>query len=141
MSSGYGQTKSSSNWWFGAQVMPKNAAALFKIVENELCAVFDGNVAENDVVSAKQYALGRYQRSGQTVGGTVNGYSGRYFFDEVIEDYYKVPERIEAVTREKIVEISRAMFKDNIRGMGALGSCGQEFVSDLQKQILPIWKI
>lgn len=141
MSSGYGQTKDSSNWWFGAQVMPKNAAALFKIVENELCAVFDGNVAESDVVSAKQYALGRYQRSGQTVGGTVNGYSGRYFFDEVIEDYYKVPERIEAVTREKIVEISKAMFKDNIRGMGALGSCGEEFVADLQKQILPIWKV
>jgi predicted Zn-dependent peptidase len=140
MSSGYGQTKDSSNWWFGAQVMPKNSQALFKIIENELCAVFDGNVAENDVISAKQYALGRYQRSGQTVGGTVSGYSGRYFFDEVIEDYYKVPERIEAVTKERIVEISKAMFVENIRGMGALGSCGEDFVQQLQQQIMPLWK-
>lgn len=140
MSSGYGQTKDSSNWWFGAQVMPKNSQALFKIIENEVCAVFEGNLAESDVVSAKQYALGRYQRSGQTVGGTVNGYSGRYFFDEVIEDYYQVPERIEAVTKERIVDISKAMFNENIRGMGALGSCGEEFVQELQKQIMPLWK-
>lgn len=140
MSSGYGQTKDSSNWWFGAQVMPKNSQALFKIIENEVCAVFEGNLAESDVVSAKQYALGRYQRSGQTVGGTVNGYSGRYFFDEVIEDYYQVPERIEAVTKERIVDISKAMFNENIRGMGVLGSCGEEFVQELQKQIMPLWK-
>src|SRR5690606_35158910 len=108
MSSGYGQTRDSSNWWFGAQVMPKNAPALFKIVEAELQAVFEGNIIDQDVISAKQYALGRYQRSGQTVGGTVSGYSGRYFFDEGIEDYYKIPERIEAVTKERIIEISRA---------------------------------
>jgi predicted Zn-dependent peptidase len=141
MSSGYGQTKQSSNWWFGAQVMPKNAAALFNIVEHELQAVFDSNVLDKDVVSAKQYALGRYQRSGQTVGGTVGGYSGRYFFDEKIDDYYKIPERIESVTKEGIVDISRAMFGEKIQGMGVLGSCGEEFVHDLHDQVEPLWHL
>ncbi len=140
MSSGYGQTRDSSNWWFGAQVMPKNAPALFKIVEAELQAVFEGNIIDQDVISAKQYALGRYQRSGQTVGGTVSGYSSRYFFDEGIEDYYKIPERIEAVTKERIIEISRALFSENISGMGALGNCGEEFVHELYEQITPLWK-
>ncbi len=139
MSSGYGQTKDSSNWWFGAQVMPKNAPALFRIIENELQAVFEGNIIDQDVVSAKQYALGRYQRSGQTVGGTVGGYSSRYFFDEEVEDYYKIPERIEAVTKERIIEITRALFSENISGMGALGNCGEEFVRDLHEQIKPLW--
>ncbi len=139
MSSGFGQTKDSSNWWFGAQVMPKNAPALFKIIDNELQAVFSGQLAQEDVLSAKQYALGRYQRSGQTVGGTANGYSGRYFFDEVVEDYYKIPDRIEAVTKEAIIKISREMFAQSVRGMGALGSCGEEFVGDLQKQIEALW--
>src|SRR5690606_34196321 len=97
----------------------------------ELQAVFDGNIIDQDVVSAKQYALGRYQRSGQTVGGTVNGYSSRYFFDEVVDDYYKVPERIEAVTKERINDITRALFADNINGMGALGSCGEDFAKEL----------
>lgn len=140
MSSGYGQTKDSSNWWFGAQVMPKNAPALFKIIDNELQAVFAGNIVDQDVLSAKQYALGRYQRSGQTVGGTVSGYSSRYFFDEVIEDYYKVPERIEAVTKERIIDITRALFTESISGMGALGNCGEEFAKDLHSQIAPLWK-
>lgn len=140
MSSGYGQTLDSSNWWFGAQVMPKNAPALFKIIENELQAVFEGNIIDQDVVSAKQYALGRYQRSGQTVGGTVSGYSNRYFFDENVEDYYKIPERIEAVSKERIIEITRSLFTERISGMGALGSCGEEFVRDLHEQIKPLWK-
>lgn len=139
MSSGFGQTKDSSNWWFGTQVMPKNAPALFKIIENELVAVFEGNIIDQDIVSAKQYALGKYQRSGQTVGGTMSGYSNRYFFDEVIEDYYKIPQRIDAVTKERIVEISKALFAENINGMGVLGSCGKEFVKELHQQIAPIW--
>lgn len=139
MSSGFGQTRSSSNWWFGAQIMPKNASALFDIVEHELVSVFDGNIAQDDIASAKQYALGRYQRSGQTVGGTANGYSGRYFFDEVVEDYYKIPERIDAVTRQRIVDVSRALFSEDLWGMGVLGSCGQDFADELHGQIEALW--
>jgi predicted Zn-dependent peptidase len=140
MSSGFGQTKDSSNWWFGAQVMPKNARALFDIVVKELHQVFDGSVAEEDIASAKQYSLGRFQRSGQTVGGTASGYSGRYFFDDHIDDYYKIPDRIEAVTKQGIVDIAGALFADKTWGMGCLGSSGDEFTSQLQETILPLWE-
>src|ERR1700741_2021570 len=102
MRSWYGQTAYSSNWWFGAQVMPKNSVKLFDIMTREIEAVFEAKINDKDVAEAKQYALGRYQRSGQTVSGTASGYSNRYFFDEVIEDYYEVPQRIEAVTKEGI---------------------------------------
>ena len=140
MSSGFGQTKDSSNWWFGAQVMPKNARALFDIVVKELHQVFDGSVAEADIASAKQYSLGRFQRSGQTVGGTASGYSGRYFFDDHIDDYYKIPDPIEAVTKQGIVDIAGALFADKTWGMGCLGSSGDEFTSQLQETILPLWE-
>ncbi len=140
MSSGYGQTRDNSNWWFGAQVMPRNALALFEIIEHEVQAVFAGKILDSDVVSAKQYALGRYQRSGQTVGGTSNGYQGRYFFDGQIDDYYQVPQRIEAVTTEAIVAISKDLFASKVWGIGALGSCGPEFVDDLQKKISTLWQ-
>ena len=126
MSSGFGQTANCSNWWFGAQVMPKNAADLFAITVHELQAVFAGELAEDDIAAAKQYALGRYQRSGQTVGGTAAGYAGRYFFDEVIDDYYKVPERIDQVTKKTIVATARDMFVQDIWGLGCLGSSGSE---------------
>ncbi len=140
MSSGYGQTINSSNWWFGAQVMPKNAPALFEIMLRELHAVFEGKLEKEDIESAKQYALGRYQRSGQTVGGTAAGYSSRYFFDEVIEDYYQVPERIKAITKGQIVDISRALFAEGIWGLGALSNSGMDFVDHLHKEITPLWQ-
>lgn len=139
MSSGFGQTAHSSNWWFGAQVMPKNAVKLFNIMTRELESVFEGKVNNEDVASAKQYALGRYQRSGQTVSGTASGYSSRYFFDEAIEDYYEIPKRIDAVTKEAIVTISQAMFADNVWGLGCLGSSGDEFVEELYSYVRGLW--
>ena len=50
------------------------------------------------LMTGRHEALGRFQRSAQTVGGTANGYTGRYFFDGVIEDYYRIPERIKPNT-------------------------------------------
>lgn len=139
MSSGYGQTKLSSNWWFGAQVSRKNVAELFDIMVYELHNVFNGEIAVTDIEAAKAYSLGRFQRSAQTVSGTAGGYSGRYFFDEVIEDYYQIPQRIAAVEKDTIVEISRALFRDKLWGIGILSNCDQTFAVDLQKRVAELW--
>lgn len=139
MSSGIGQTKKSANWWFGAQVMPQNAKPLFNIITKELNAVFDGAISPDDIDAAKQYALGRYQRSGQTVSGTAAGYSYRYFFDEEIDDYYKVPERIAAITKEGIVDVSKSLFIDKTWGLGFLGNAGEQFTSGLFDQAKNLW--
>jgi len=139
MSSGYGQTRLSSNWWFGAQVSRKNAAELFDIVTYELQNVFNGQIAEADIDAAKAYSLGRFQRSAQTVGGTAAGYSGRYFFDEIIEDYYQIPQRIEAITKDGIVAISRSLFAEKIWGLGVLSNCEKSFADDLHKKIALLW--
>ena len=140
MSSGVNQSKHASNWWFGSQVMPKNANALFDIVHNELESVFEGKISEEDTQAAKQYALGRFQRSGQTVAGVATGYANRYFFDDEIDDYYKMPERIKAVSRNRIVSITQSMFHDNVWGIGVLGSVGKDFVSELEDNVRPLWR-
>lgn len=139
MSSGYGQALLNSNWWVGAQVMPKNAPKLFEILVRELNDVFEGRLDTADIVAAQQYSLGRFQRSAQTVGGTANGYSGRYFFDEVIEDYYQVPQRIKQIDKAAIVDIMRALFADNIWGVGILASCGEPFAEEIQQQVSALW--
>jgi predicted Zn-dependent peptidase len=139
MSSGVGQAKLNSNWWFGAQVSPKNAAALFEIIVAELEKIFAGDLDRGDIEAAQQYSLGRFQRGAQTVGGTTNGYSGRYFFDEVIEDYYQVPKRIKAVTKEGIIDVARELFKEDVRGFGVLGNCGEDRAVDLQTHIDRLW--
>jgi len=139
MNSGFSQTKLNSGWWLGAQILPQNTAPLLDIVIKELRAVFRGKLSEEAITEAKQYALGRYQRSGQTVGGTAAGYSYRYFFDDVIDDYYKVPERIRAVSRNRIVNVVNALFAEKVWGLGVLGSVGEDFAADLQKQISVLW--
>lgn len=139
MHSGVAQTREASNWWFGAQVSDKNAHALMRIVVDELDKVRSGQITEEDIQSTKQYALGRFQRSAQTVGGTAGGYAGRYFFDGVVEDYYRVPERINAVTKQRIVDVANAMFTEKIWGFGTLGNCGLEFAEELQKQLGVLW--
>lgn len=140
MSSGVSQTRDVSNWWFGAQVSDKNAIALMNIIYSEIKKVMDGAIAEEDIAAAKQYSLGRFQRSAQTVSGTAAGYSGRYFFDDAIDDYYNIPSRIEAVTKDSIVEIVRLMFSDNLWGFGVLGNCGRPFSDQLRAQIAPLWE-
>lgn len=139
MSSGFGQTKQASSWWFGAQVSQRNAGKLFDIMISELDSVFAGRIAAEDIEAAKAYSLGRFQRSAQTVSGTASGYSHRYFFDEVVDDYYQVPKRIRAITKSSIVEVSQAMFKDDIWGVGILSNCGKETANELHGQLAQLW--
>lgn len=140
MNSGYQQIKLSSNLWFGSQVSVANAPALFDIVTEQLGNLFRGELAEADIAAAQAYAIGRYQRSAQTVGSTAGGYTGRYFFDEYIDDYYKIPERIQAVTKQSIVDVTRAMFADNIGGLGVYGKATPELAVKLNDQIAGLWK-
>jgi predicted Zn-dependent peptidase len=141
MNSGYSQSRKSSNWWFGSQVMEENIRPLFDIIISELTKVFNGELANDDVAEAKQYSLGRFQRSAQTVGGIMAGYSNRYFFDGVIEDYYQVPDRIKQIDKDTIIAVSRAMFEDKIWGIGILGNVNEELANQLRDQLKVLWKL
>jgi predicted Zn-dependent peptidase len=139
MSSNYLQTKCASNWWFGTQVTAENAPALFTIIAKEIAEVRQGDITNVDIAAAQQYLLGRFQRSGQTVSGTAAGYSGRYFFDDYIDDYYAVPARIRAITREQIVDISNAFFTNAQWGIGFLGTASAKLRTQLTEIIAPLW--
>lgn len=140
MSSNYLQTKSAANWWFGTQVTAENAPALFTIIAHELRSVCEGEVTNMDIAAAQQYMLGRFQRSGQTVSGTASGYSGRYFFDDYIDDYYLIPARIKAITKERITDVSSQFFARPQWGMGILGSAPKELREQLTDILAPLWK-
>ena len=140
MNSGFQQIKLSSNLWFGSQVSVANAPALFDIVIEQLGNVFRGELAEADIAAAQAYVIGRYQRSAQTVASTAGGYTGRYFFDEHVDDYYKYPERIQAVTKQSIVNATRAMFNEGVGGLGLYGSATTKLATELNAQLAPLWE-
>jgi predicted Zn-dependent peptidase len=140
MSSGINEAKLCSGWWFGAQVSKKSALPLADIIVEELEKIFHGDLPAADIDSAKQYALGRFQRGAQTVGGTASGYSERYFFDSHIEDYYQIPKRIRDITKTRIVDVTREMFSNDIWGIGTLGNSGEEFAEELQARLALLWR-
>ncbi len=132
--------RSYSSWWFGSQVIPKNIPVLFEIIVRELERVKAGDISKEDLEAAKQYAIGRYQRGAQTVGGTMSGYSNRYFYDGVIEDYQGFPDTVRAITKQRAVEAVNIMFSDNINGLGLLGnSKTRELAEPLGEMIKPLW--
>lgn len=140
MSSGFNQLAQNVSWWFGAQVMPGNVKPLFDIMINEINQVRAGDIDEADIEAAKQYMLGRYQRAGQTVAGTAAGYTNKYFFEDTIDDYYALPERIKAVTKKRIIHTTELMFSDDLWDMGMLGSSGRPFVDDAYSQLEQLWQ-
>jgi hypothetical protein len=58
----------------------------------------------------------------------------------VVDDYYRIPERIKAITKERIITISNAMFTENLWGIGVLGDCGPDFANQLRHEIQPLWE-
>lgn len=141
MGSGIDIMKKATAWWFSAQVMARNAPALFEIIVRELKRVQQGDISLEDLEAAQQYWLGRHQRSAQTVSGTMSGYTSRYYFDQLVNDYDAVPERIRAVTRDKITQVAKEMFSDNIGGLSVLGGGGRsrELTDRLNEAIRPLW--
>ncbi len=140
MSSGFNQLAQNVSWWFGAQIMPANAKPLFQIMIDEINKVRSGDIDETDIEAAKQYMLGRYQRAGQTVAGVSAGYTNRYFFEDYVDDYYALPERIKAVTKTRIIQTTELMFSDDMWDMGVLGSAGRPFVDEAYDQLSELWQ-
>ena len=142
MGSGIDVMKQVTGWWFSAQVINKNAPPLFEIITRELGRVKQGDISPEDLEAAKQYWLGRHQRSAQTVAGTMAGYTGRYYFDDIVNDYEAIPERIRAVTAQRIKTASRRMFSDDIGGLGVLGGASRshELANQLNEQVQTLWK-
>lgn len=133
---GYGKyrTKNQHVWWIGGQVIPENINSLFKLFVKELKAVAAGEITEQEMKDAKQFALGNFQRSVQTVGQLMSGYYSRFVFDDEIEDYFKVPDFINSVTRKQVIGFAKeALDNNNINGLGFYGSTNQIDEAKLQE--------
>ncbi|PID33578.1 hypothetical protein CR969_00025 [Candidatus Saccharibacteria bacterium] len=124
-----------SSWDFGGQVNLETAEALFDIIVRELRKVLSGRIDHEDIEAAKSYALGRYQMGAQTVGQISNFYTGRYFADDFVRDYDKVPAAILGVTDEQIIEIAREFFRADTWVLAGVSSGEKETLLRLQEKV------
>lgn len=120
-----------SSWDFGGQVNHDTAEALFDIVVRELKCVLDGKITENELAAAKSYALGRHQMGAQTVSQISNFYTNRYFADGVVKDYEKVPDAINATTRELMITTAESFIAHNTWVLAGVSSEEKELIVNL----------
>ena len=134
----YGQyrTKNNSIWWVAGQVLPQNIDKLFTLISSELKSVANGNFTSQEMADARSYALGSFQKSIQTVSRLLYHYYGKFVFDGEIDDYYKVPAAIKAVTDKKVISMAiQCLQSSNLWGLGFLGATEEIDTNKLNKTI------
>ncbi|OGL35383.1 hypothetical protein A3F05_03945 [Candidatus Saccharibacteria bacterium RIFCSPHIGHO2_12_FULL_47_17] len=136
--SGHHISSRNTEWWLSTQVLPASAPALCDIILAEVKKVQNGIIDDLELENAKQYALGSYQRSFQTVGNVASAYS-RYFFDGHIEDLKNFPSRIKAISKNDIAGAMRRLFDQKIGDVGVLGGTDRSLGIKLREQLQPLW--
>lgn len=129
-----------STWDFGTELEAANAPELFELITRELRAVIGGEITDEEVEAARQYALGRHQMGAQTAGQINRWYADRYFFDGFISDYDQQPASIQAVTRERIVETAREFINADCWLLGGIGNVDKAFVDELHTRLAPLFE-
>ncbi|MGH7217878.1 MAG: M16 family metallopeptidase [Candidatus Microsaccharimonas sp.] len=124
-----------SAWDISGQVNHDTAPALFDIIARELKAVLDGKLTDEEIEAAKSFSLGRYQMGAQTVSQISGFYTNRYFADDHVKNYDKVPDMIRKVTREKIVRVSEEFVAANISVLAAVSSGDRDEIIDLHDRV------
>lgn len=124
-----------SAWDITGQVNHDTASELFELIAREFKAVLDGKIKDEEIEAAKSFSLGRYQMGAQTVSQISGFYTNRYFADDFIMDYSKVPESINKVTREMIVKTARKFIDSNTWVLAAVSSGDREEVVELGSQL------
>lgn len=128
-----------SSWDITGQVNHDAAPALFDIVAREIKAVLDGKITDDEIEAAQSFALGRYQMGAQTVSQISGFYTGRYFADDFIKDYNKIPDMIRSVSREKIVATAQNFVDANVWVLAAVSSGERQELIDLNDKLVGLF--
>jgi len=129
-----------SAWDICGQVNHETAPELFEIIAEELQAVLDGKLRDEEIEAAKSFGLGRYQMGAQTVSQISSFYINRYFSDDFIKDYTKVPDMIRKVTREKIMATTQSFVEANTWVLAAVSSGDREEIEGLGEKLTGLFK-
>ena len=129
-----------SAWDISGQVNHDTAPALFDIIATELKAVLDGKLSDAEIDAAKSFGLGRYQMGAQTVSQISGFYTNRYFADDFIKDYAKVPDLIRRVTREKIMMTTQSFIDANTWVLAAVSSGDRDEIIELGDKLNKLFR-
>ena len=128
-----------SGWDITGQVNHDAAKSLFEIISREVQAVLNGEIKQSEIDAAQSFMLGRYQMGAQTVSQISGFYTGRYFADDFIKNYEKVPAMIKSVTLDKMIKTSKEFIDENTWVLAAVSSGERQEVLDLGEILNPLF--
>lgn len=129
-----------SAWDISGQVNHETAPQLFDIIAREIKAVLDGKITDAEIEAAKSFSLGRYQMGAQTVSQISGFYTNRYFADDFIKDYNKVPDSIRRVTREKMIATAKSFINADTWVFAAVSNGDKEEIVALNDKVAKLFK-
>lgn len=129
-----------SGWDISGQVNHDTAQELFDIIQREIHHVLDGKLSQSEIDAAKSFALGRYQMGAQTVSQISSFYTGRYFADDFIKNYDKVPDMIQQVDLDCITKTAREFISENTWALGAVSSGDRQELVELSDKLVPLFE-
>ncbi len=128
-----------SAWDISGQVNHDTAPQLFDIIAREFKAVLGGKLTDEEIEAAKSFGLGRYQMGAQTVSQITSFYTNRYFADDCVKEYDKVPDMLRKVTREKIMAVTEEFFQANTWVLAAVSSGDKDELVALNEKIVKLF--
>lgn len=129
-----------TSWDIIGQVNHDAAPALFDIISREINNVLNGDLKQEEIDAAQSFMLGRYQMGGQTVSQISGFYTGYYFAEDEIKDYYAVPSRIKKVGLDRITKLAREILGQNIWVLAAVSSGDKQELIDLNEKLVPLFE-
>lgn len=122
-------------WDFDGEVNLENAEELFSLIQEEMMKALNGEVSEEDFEAAKSYALGRFQMGAQTPSQIADYYAENYFTNEMIEQYYDMPNLIRGIDRARMIELAREFAGSGIKGFATVSSVEKATLANLEMRL------
>lgn len=127
--------KYSSSWDVAGEVNLETADELFAIINREIARVADGGLTDEEIESAKSYALGRHQMGAQTVSQVSYYYQDHYFANDEVRDYNKAPETIRQISRDCLIDTAREFMNSEAWVLAGVSSGERDDIVDLSDGI------
>jgi predicted Zn-dependent peptidase len=129
-----------SSWDFGAEVNEDKIDDLFAVIFDEINSIKKGDISDQEIADAKSYALGRHQVGIQTVGQLNAWLADFYFLDGRIENLAEQPDKINAVSRQKIADIAGEFISTNCWGIGIYGNTNKALAERLHDKLSELYR-
>ena len=129
-----------STWDFGTELEPDNAAALFDLMTSEIGALTRGEITDEEVNAARQYALGRHQMGAQTAGQInrfmpIGIFSTGLSITMTINQQKSKPSHASALSKPHANSINADCWL-----LGGIGNVDKAFVDGLHEKLVPLFE-